>query len=138
MAKTPVQTDWPLHGPCPCGGDPLARCCAVILDDSQPAVTAEALMRSRYTAFVLGDTEYLLRSWHPRTRPEHIHLGSLRQRWLGLAIKHCEAGSAADIEGVVEFVARSKVDGKAERLHERSRFLKVAGRWYYVDGDLLQ
>lgn len=93
-------------------------------------------MRSRYSAFVLGLEGYLRESWHPQSCPEVLQLDP-QQCWLGLAIRACEGGGATDQEGVVEFVARSKRDGRASRLHERSRFVRVAGRWRYLDGEII-
>ena len=117
---------------CPCGsGFPLAACCAPFIRGLGVAPTALALMRSRYTAYVLGNTQYLLKTWHESTRPSHIALDGER-RWLGLDIKKCEAGEAADTVGTVEFVARYKVAGRAHRLHETSRFSFEHGCWYYV------
>mgnify|MGYP001064856039 FL=1 len=121
---------------CPCGGASLAACCGRYLDhfDSTPAPDAERLMRSRYTAFVLGRAGYLLATWHASRRP-----GSLDPdegaKWLGLEVRsHC---ATAEDRAEVEFVARWRVGGRAVRLHERSRFVREQGRWYYVDGDLL-
>ena len=92
-------------------------------------------MRSRYTAFVLGNTEYLLATWHPDTRPGHLDPQEFGQRrWLGLKVKAVSRGAAADDYGEVEFVARWKVAGRAQRLHERSRFVRIDGRWVYLDG----
>ena len=90
-------------------------------------------MRSRYSAFVIEHESYLLDTWHPATRPSRVRFNTA-QRWLGLSIKHCDAGQAEDDSGTVEFVARFKIDGKGHRLHETSRFEKVAGRWYYREG----
>ena len=95
--------------------------------------TAEALMRSRYEAYVRGDVAHLLATWHPSTRPEASSLApEPGTRWLGLDVKRAqEDGDAA----TVEFVARFKVGGQpAVRLHEVSRFIREQGRWYYVDG----
>lgn len=91
-------------------------------------------MRSRYAAFSRNDDEYLLATWDPRTRPASLSLEPERQ-WLGLRIKQTSAGQADDSEGVVEFVARSRLAGRGERLHEISRFRKAAGIWYYIDGE---
>lgn len=92
-------------------------------------------MRSRYTAYVIGLEDYLLATWHPDTRPASLdlHLDSAT-KWLGLAVKRSEAISAS--EALVEFVARYKVGGKAERLHETSRFFMIDHRWYYHDGKI--
>ena len=97
--------------------------------------TAEALMRSRYEAYVRGDVAHLLATWHASTRPSAESLApDAAMRWLGLEVKRAaEEGDAA----IVEFVARFKVGGRpAVRLHEISRFVREGGRWFYVDGDL--
>lgn len=91
-------------------------------------------MRSRYSAFVECEQDYLLASWHADTRPSRVRFDP-DQRWLGLKIKATQAGLEADDRGTVEFVARFKVRGKGHRLHEVSRFEKIAGRWYYRDGE---
>ena len=92
-------------------------------------------MRSRYTAFVRGNADYLLATWHPRTRPAQLSLEP-GIKWLGLEVRSHRSVDASHAE--VEFVARSRVQGRARRLRERSRFLREAdGRWYYVDGDIL-
>jgi SEC-C motif domain protein len=90
-------------------------------------------MRSRYCAFVLREESYLLATWHPDTRPGMVRLGG-QQRWLGLSIRATEGGGPDELTGIVEFVARFKVDGKGHRLHEISRFEKIEGRWFYLDG----
>jgi SEC-C motif-containing protein len=119
---------------CPCGsGAVRGLCCGPYLDGDAIAPTAEALMRSRYSAFVEGRRDYLLRTWAEETRPETLALDP-GQRWLGLSIRATSAGGAADDVGAVEFVARSRVGGRGQRLHERSRFRRVNGRWVYVDG----
>ena len=125
----------PAHQPCPCGSDkPYGECCGVWhqgLAQNQYAPTAEALMRSRYSAYVVGELDYLLATWHASTAPGDLELGPVK--WLGLEVRHAaESGDA----GVVEFVARCKVNGRAERMHETSRFVRQAGRWYYIDGQV--
>jgi len=130
------------EGPCPCGrkdarGRPLAfaRCCGPYLADfaQRPAPDAESLMRSRYAAFVLEDADYLLATWHPSTRPPEVGFEP-GVKWLGLDVRDHRLRDATHAE--VEFLARSRLAGRAERLHERSRFTREDGRWYYVDGDL--
>lgn len=119
---------------CPCGsGAVRGLCCGPYLDGDAIAPTAEALMRSRYTAFVEERRDYLLRTWAEETRPEALDLDP-RQRWLGLSIRATYAGGVADDVGEVEFVARSRVGGRGLRLHERSRFRRANGQWVYVDG----
>jgi len=98
------------------------------------APDAERLMRSRYSAYVLGLHEYLLDSWHPRTRPASIAPDPPGLRWLGLDVRE-HVRLDAD-HATVEFVARSKLAGRASRMHETSRFERVDGRWLYVDGDV--
>ncbi|ATE59614.1 YchJ family protein [Thauera sinica] len=122
--------------PCPCGsGKPLAVCCQPVLAGTKPAASAEALMRSRYTAFALGDARWLLASWHASTRPADLDPGDEpRPKWIGLEIR-CHRNVDAD-HAEVEFVARCRVGGRARRLHETSRFVREDGRWYYVDGDI--
>jgi SEC-C motif-containing protein len=90
-------------------------------------------MRSRYAAFVLGKVAYLLATWHPSTRPAELTLDP-KLHWLGLDVRRSSGGSE-DSTGEVEFVARCKLNGKAGRLHEVSRFVREDGRWYYVDGE---
>ncbi len=90
-------------------------------------------MRSRYSAFVLGDVAYLLATWHASSRPASLELEA-GAKWLGLDIKaHRVTG---DDTAEVEFVARFRVGGRAVRQHELSRFVRDAGRWCYVDGDV--
>jgi SEC-C motif-containing protein len=94
---------------------------------------AEALMRSRYAAYVALDRDWLLATWHPSTRPQALDLDPA-MKWLGLEVKDHRLVDGTHAE--VEFVARFRIGGgRAGRLHERSRFLKEDGRWYYVDGD---
>ncbi len=126
--------------PCPCGrGTPQGRAlalgvCCGLYHAGQTAPDAESLMRSRYSAFVVGDVPYLLATWHASQRPATIELDA-GSKWLGLEIKQHRATGPDQAE--VEFVARFRVAGKAVRQHERSRFVREAGRWFYVDGDVL-
>jgi SEC-C motif domain protein len=119
---------------CPCGTAlPLADCCARLHDGTAAAATAEQLMRSRYTAFVLGNAGYLLDTWHPTTRPATLHLDD-RVRWAGLEILATTGGSLLAAEGTVEFRASHVHEGRPGAQHENSRFLRDGGRWRYVDG----
>lgn len=124
------------ESPCPCGSSkPYANCCGPCHEGTQPAGDAEALMRSRYAAFVLGNAPYLLATWHADTRPQHLDLNEEPlPRWLGLQVKRHEA--LGPDQARVEFVARYKVGGRAFRLHETSRFMRLNGRWYYVEGEM--
>lgn len=116
---------------CPCGlPASFAECCGRYLGPDGAAVpTAEALMRSRYTAFVRGDVEHLLRTWHPDTRPATLGLDP-SVRWRGLEVTDRVGGGLLDVEGVVAFRAHHR-DGVQQ---ERSRFVRDAGRWVYLDG----
>ena len=129
---------------CPCGGlpagAPYAACCGRYLEhfETRPAPDAEALMRSRYSAFTRQDAAYLLATWHASTRPATLDFDA-GARWLGLQVRAHRQLDANRAE--VEFVARCRAaGGRATRLHERSRFVRenVQGgwRWYYLDGDL--
>lgn len=110
-------------------------CCGRYLNGGEAAPTAEALMRSRYTAYTLGREDYLLATWHRSTRPASLELASEpRRKWLGLDVKR-HAQPEPD-HAVVEFVARYKVGGHAHRLREISRFVREAAQWFYVDGDI--
>jgi SEC-C motif-containing protein len=91
-------------------------------------------MRSRYVAYTRHESQYLLDTWHPETRPSTLLLDD-QQRWLGLRIKRAEDGQPGDTTGLVEFVARYKIAGRGFRLHEVSRFVYIDGKWFYVDGD---
>ena len=112
------------------------RCCGPHLA-GVPAVDPQSLMRSRYTAFVLGDQAYLLATWHPSTRPRQIDF-ERDAKWLGLEVRSHQRVDADHAE--IEFVARyrtagaaSAQRGQAVRLHQRSRFVREGGRWYYLN-----
>lgn len=123
-------------GPCPCGsGLPYAACCGPLLAAESLAGTPEAVMRSRFTAYVMGDTAHLLRTWHPRTRPKTLDLQGA-PRWTELVVDRASGGGPDDDEGVVEFRARFVANGRPGELHEVSRFERRGGRWLYVDGDV--
>lgn len=92
-------------------------------------------MRSRYTAYVLGLEDYLLQTWHPATRPISLDLADNASiKWIGLQVKHTELSS--ETTATVEFIARYKVGGKAERMHELSQFELIENRWYYLTGEM--
>jgi SEC-C motif-containing protein len=118
---------------CPCGHAAAYADCCGRYHAGTPAPTAEALMRSRYSAYVLGLEGYLLDTWAAETRPATLDIHSGPQpRWLGLEVKqHKENGDQAQ----VEFVARHKINGRAHRMHELSCFVRRDGRWYYLDGE---
>ncbi|MFG2605245.1 YchJ family protein [Streptomyces sp. NPDC048514] len=116
---------------CPCGlPQPYDACCGRFHAGSAAAPTAEALMRSRYAAFVKGDAGYLLRTWHPETRPKELDLDP-RTRWTGLEILGGTGGTAFHSTGTVTF----RASYRGGSLLERSRFERVGGAWVYVDGE---
>jgi SEC-C motif domain protein len=122
--------------PCPCGsGLAYAACCGAYHAGSLhlQAPDAQALMRSRYSAFTLGLTDYLLATWHPRTRPTALQADGPGVKWLGLEVRRHTL--LDDTHATVEFVARSRHAGRAQRLHETSTFVFEDGRWFYVDGE---
>lgn len=117
---------------CPCGGAAYADCCGPLHAGAAKAATAEALMRSRYSAFAIGDEAYLLRTWHPSTRPERIGLGDDRA-WTGLEILTTTGGSPLHTQGTVEFRA-SYIDPEGPGVQtERSTFERQGPDWYYLD-----
>ncbi|MBM6399400.1 YchJ family protein [Phycicoccus sonneratiae] len=124
---------------CPCGGLPsgasLGECCAPVIEGERLAPTAEALMRSRYTAYALADGDHLHRTWHPRTRPAGVDPEPW-VRWVGLEVLDVVDGEAGQDAGVVEFRARWVAgEGRTRQrgeVHERSAFARRAGRWFYV------
>ncbi|MEU9958230.1 YchJ family metal-binding protein [Streptomyces sp. NPDC050982] len=117
---------------CPCGlAETYEKCCGRFHRGQGAALTAEALMRSRYCAFVKRDEAYLLRTWHPRTRPTRVEFDP-GMRWTGLEILATGEGTAFHTTGTVTF--RASYTGGS--LHERSRFERVDGAWVYVDGDI--
>ncbi|QKJ19627.1 YchJ family protein [Microbacterium hominis] len=119
--------------PCPCGsGDRFDACCAPVLRGAA-AVTPEQLMRSRYTAFVVGDADHLRATWHPGTVPSSLELDPAL-RWTGLEILDVVGGAEGDRRGVVEFRAHWRQGRDTGVLHERSRFVRQSDRWWYLDG----
>lgn len=124
MAKKEVN-------PCPCGSSgAYERCCGRYIEGAEAAPTAEALMRSRYSAYVLKNEAYVKATWHPSTRPVEAAPED-GVKWLGLEVReHVPGGD----EATVEFVARYKLGGRAYRMHEISRFVREEGKWFYVEG----
>jgi SEC-C motif-containing protein len=117
---------------CPCGsGSSLIDCCSRFIA-GLPVQTAEQLMRSRYTAYVLNNVAYLLATWHASTRP--AMLDEDKTKWLGLKVVNYQQQDAS--HAMVEFIARYKIAGRAYRIHEISQFVFEDGRWFYLDGVL--
>lgn len=125
---------------CPCGHpQSYAACCGRYIDGETPAPDANALMRSRYTAYVRHNSAYLLATWHASTRPEILDFDDEthpQPKWLELSVKRFEQQDAD--HATVEFIARHRIAGRGHRLHETSRFIRENGRWYYIDGDLAE
>lgn len=116
---------------CPClSAENYGECCAPYHRGEAFAPTAERLMRSRYSAFALGATDYLLATWHSTTRPASLTLEA-GQRFYRLDILGASGGGLLEITGTVEFIAHSVTDGIAEQQRENSRFVKESGRWVY-------
>lgn len=119
---------------CPCGsGKRYADCCGPLHAGEKTASTAEALMRSRYAAYVLKLEDYLLATWHASTRPSELDLAADDSKWLGLEVRAHRQQD--ETHATVEFVARYRVAGRGHRLHELSRFVRENGRWFYMDGE---
>jgi SEC-C motif-containing protein len=122
---------------CPCGtGETYEACCGRLHDGAGIAATAEALMRSRYSAFAVGDAAYLNETWDRGRRPDSIELDS-ELRWLSLEIVETVAGGPFDSQGIVEFRAHYRSPAGRGQRHERSRFAKQKGRWVYVEAEPL-
>jgi len=120
---------------CPCcSGKLFDNCCAPIIKNQRKAETAEQLMRSRYTAFTLADNEYLANSWAPETRPKEINTEDDAIQWIGLDVEEYEKGGPEDEDGTVTFTAGFLSSGHLCHLHEKSRFVKHEGLWFYLDG----
>jgi SEC-C motif-containing protein len=130
-----------MHSPafgdtCPCGAPTLyAACCGPLHRGRGLAETAEQLMRSRYSAYALGELGYVFRTWHPRTRPDDV-TATPGLAWTRLEVLDTVGGGADDEKGEVEFRAHFQGPSGTGVLHERSRFERRAHRWVYVDGDV--
>ncbi len=107
-------------------------------EEGRTATTAEALMRSRYTAFVRRDEPYLLKTWYEKTRPDDLNMDDYEHvNWIGLEILASEEGGQGDQDGTVEYIARFEVHDQMRSLHEVSRFVHEDGQWFYVDGKIM-
>lgn len=135
-----MSTQRNLHAACFCGSRlAFDGCCGPIIDGA-PAPTAEALMRSRYTAYVSGNFDHITNSLATEVR-ESFNLAAVQAMssglvWLGLDIRAVAGGGPDDDDGTVEFAARFTEDGKEKVHHERARFRREEGRWVYVDGEM--
>jgi SEC-C motif-containing protein len=121
---------------CPCGsGDVYSDCCGRYHRGDEGSPTALVLMKSRFSAFAVGDADYLIDTWDPSTRPAGISLDSAR-RWTHLEIIVASAGGLFDRAGTIEFRAHYRDDGVRGSLHERSTFIRLDGRWLYQNGEI--
>ena len=132
-----------LNQPCPCGtGRTTSDCCGRYITGEAPAPTAEALMRSRYSAYVLGEIDWIVKSHDPAGADEvdrkSTEKWSREAKWNGLEIRSKVKGEPADEVGEVEFVAKYEVEGQSVAHHERARFRRQDSTWYYVDGDMVK
>ena len=124
---------------CPCGsGLTYADCCEPIISEKKEAITAQQLMRSRYTAFTKANVDYLMRSHSAKTRPvkdrKSIEKWAKSVNWMGLTIIQTQAGEASDEVGYVEFKALYLENGQPQQIHEKSLFQRENGKWVYVSG----
>jgi SEC-C motif-containing protein len=123
---------------CPCGSQEHYKdCCKAFHDGAQVAETAEKLMRSRYSAYVKNNKNYLLDTWHSSTRPkaEEFELDDNSEfRWLQLKVIKTELGSSRDNEGLVFFEAQYRFQGQEGTMQEASKFVKEDGKWFYIEG----
>jgi SEC-C motif-containing protein len=121
---------------CPCGSaQKYNQCCGRYIEAGEIPATPEQLMRSRYTAYTLEDDSYILDSWHSSTRPASLsEENKLPVKWVELKVIDSSVPAQNETIATVEFVARFKVKGKAEQMHECSEFIKAAGRWFYLKG----
>ncbi|WP_241386196.1 YchJ family protein [Rhodococcus sp. CH91] len=132
MSRADRSADAHPESPCPCGRGPsLSECCGPLLA-GQSAPTAERLMRSRYTAFAVGDDKHLLRTWHPSTRPRSVDFDP-DQRWTGLEVLHTTGGGFLHSAGTVDFRAHWIAAGVPGSMREHSRFVREHGDWLYLD-----
>ncbi len=121
---------------CPCGSNlPFTTCCLPILDDHHLAKTADALMRSRYTAYVKKNEKHILASWHEINRPEKLNFDGHPVVWLGLTIHEVREGSENDVTGTVDFTSTYLENGLISKLREISQFVREDGLWYYRGGE---
>jgi len=128
---------------CPCGsGRPYSECCKQIISGSQPADTAEQLMRARYSAYVFAEMDFVFESTHPEHRQGYDHAGTKEwaetAEWQGLEIINTNKGGADDSVGEVEFIARFSEKGNKREHHEAGQFKRKDGRWYFTDGRMVR
>jgi SEC-C motif domain protein len=124
-----------MNRPCPCGaGETYDECCGRFHRGQASAPTADALMRARFTAFAVGDADYLRETWHPRTRPAHVTFPE-DGHWTRLDVLGRSGGGVFDSDGTVEFEAHFELGGQLGIERQNSMFVREGGRWFYV-GDV--
>ncbi len=124
---------------CPCGLKKLyENCCGSFHSGKENPLTAESLMRSRYSAFVFKNEQYLFQTWHKSNRPKALNLANQNVNWTGLKVLSVEAGADNDYKGKVEFIAEFKISDKSGKLHEISNFIKEDSKWFYVNGKIIE
>lgn len=128
---------------CPCGsGQEFSKCCEPFLKGEANPPTAEKLMRSRYSAFTVADVDYVEKTTDPSARGSFDRAGTTewakRSKWQNLEIVSTSEGGEKDTKGVVEFIARYSFEDQDQVHHERSEFKKRDGKWYFLDGKLVQ
>lgn len=134
--RTAEKSDIDILQLCPCGSNLIyGKCCEPLHTGKSCAATAEALMRSRYSAYVANKTSYILQTWHPSTRPQIIDPTTI-PNWCSLKIMRTSKGRESDNEGTVEFTATAMDSGKISQLHEVSHFVKEDRYWLYVSGKI--
>lgn len=126
---------------CPCGGSSFKECCGQYLEDGKMPTTAEQLMRSRYTAYATGNVDYIKETTAPADQKdfdmEAAKNWAADSEWKGFEILSKDKGEATDEEGIIEFVARYRINDKVESHHEVSSFKKIDGRWFFMDGQII-
>ncbi|MBU0482914.1 MAG: SEC-C domain-containing protein [Proteobacteria bacterium] len=142
MTTTPQKNEYKINPKtvCPCNSDlAFNQCCGPFISGEEEAPTAEKLMRARYCAYVSRNQDYLLRTWHPASRPEELDMGEFKDvKWLGLEIVATEEGGENDQHGTVEFIARYLLKGQSSKIIEKSLFERQDGLWFYRDADVQQ
>ncbi len=123
---------------CPCGTKKeYSNCCGYYHQRKGIPLTAEQLMRSRYSAFVVKDEDYLIQTWHKSKSSNKSSLKLPDVEWISLKVIKTENGMEEDLNGKVEFIAEYKANNKRGKLHEKSNFIKEDSKWFYVDGEIL-
>jgi SEC-C motif domain protein len=130
-----MSTPHSAHTACPCGsGKDYSQCCLPVHNSHQAALTAETLMRSRYSAFVLENSPFILQTWVEKKRPASLNFDAHPVTWVGLTVNGATDGLKTDSTGKVDFTSTYIENGQLCTLSEVSEFLKIEGLWYYVDG----